>query len=130
MSLAKVELLGLFALQGGIMTKKILSGKIPDEVFKFVNEELHKIQNGEIIFIAQDGYLMQVEVRQRKRIADWQEENLPLDEKIFTAIEKNIRQEFSKLDYGQLSIKIQKGRVTQIERLVRQRFTGLDGEGI
>ena len=112
------------------MAKKISAGKIPAEVLKFVMNELQKIQNGEIIFIAQDGYLMQVEVRQKRRIADWQEEILPREEKIFSALEKNIQQEFSTLDYGQLSIKIQKGRVVQIERLVRQRFTGLDGEGI
>ena len=112
------------------MARKNSAGKIPDEVLKFVFDELQKISNGEIIFIAQDGYLMQVEVRQRRRVADWQEENLPRDEKTFSALEKNIRQEFSTLDYGQLSIKIQKGRVTQIERLLRQRFTGLDGEGI
>lgn len=112
------------------MAKKISEGKIPVEVLKFVMNELQKVQNGEIIFIAQDGYLMQVEVRQRRRIADWQEEILPRDEKIFSALEKNIQQEFSTLGYGQLSIKIQKGRVVQIERLVRQRFTGLDGEGI
>ena len=112
------------------MARKISSGKIPDEVLKFVADELQKISNGEIIFIAQDGYLMQVEIRQRRRIADWQEENLPHDDKNFSVLEKNIRQEFSTLDYGQLSIKIQKGRVVQIERLVRQRFTGLDGEGI
>ena len=130
MSLAKVELYGLFAFTEVMMAKKIPSGKIPDEVLKFVTDELQKISNGEIIFIAQDGYLMQVEIRQRRRIADWTEENFPRDEKIFAALEKNIRQEFSKLDYGQLSLKIQKGRVVQIERLVRQRFTGLDGEGI
>ncbi len=112
------------------MAKKISSGKIPAEVLKFVTDELKKIQNGEIIFIAQDGYLMQVEVRHRRRIADWQEEILPRDDKNFSALEKNIQQEFSTLDYGQLSIKIQKGRVVQIERVVRQRFTGLDGEGI
>ena len=112
------------------MNRKIYEGTIPDEVLKFVIDELQKIQNGEIIFIAQDGYLMQVEIRKRRRVSDWQEENLPREDKNFSLLEKNIRQEFSKLDYGQLSIKIQKGRVTQIERVVRQRFTGLDGEGI
>ena len=112
------------------MNRKIYEGTIPDEVLKFVIDELQKIQNGEIIFIAQDGYLMQVEIRKRRRVADWQEENLPREDKNFSLLEKNIQQEFSKLDYGQLSIKIQKGRVTQIERVVRQRFTGLDGEGI
>lgn len=113
-----------------IMAKKISIGIIPAEVLKFVTDELQKIQNGEIIFVAQDGYLMQVEVRKRRRIADWLEETLPRDEKNLTMLEKSIQQEFSKLDYGQLSIKIQKGRVVQIERVVRQRFTGLDGEGI
>ena len=112
------------------MNRKIYEGTIPAEVLKFVTDELQKIQNGEIIFIAQDGYLMQVEIRKRRRVADWKEENLPREDKNFSLLEKNIRQEFSKLDYGQLSIKIQKGRVTQIERVVRQRFTGLDGEGI
>lgn len=112
------------------MAKKISANKIPDEVLKFVIDELKKIQNGEIIFIAQDGYLIQIEIRQRRRITDWQEKILPRDEKIFSTLEKSIQQEFSTLDYGQLSIKIQKGRVVQIERLVRQRFTGLDGEGI
>lgn len=112
------------------MTKKISSGKIPAEVLKFVFEELNKISNGEIVFIAQDGCLMQVEIHQRRRIADWNEEFLPRNEKNFATLEKNLQQEFSKLDYGQLSIKIQKNRVTQIERVVRQRFTGLDGEGI
>ena len=112
------------------MNRKIYEGTIPAEVLKFVIDELQKIQNGEIIFIAQDGYLMQVEIRKRRRVADWKEENLPREDKNFSLLEKNIRQEFSKLDYGQLSIKIQKGRVTQIERVVRQRFTGLDGEGI
>lgn len=112
------------------MTKKISSGKIPAEVLKFVFEELNKISNGEIVFIAQDGCLMQVEIHQRRRISDWNEEFLPRNEKNFATLEKNLQQEFSKLDYGQLSIKIQKNRVTQIERVVRQRFTGLDGEGI
>ena len=112
------------------MSRKIPSGKIPDEVLKFVTDKLQKIYNGEIIFIAQDGCLMQVEIRQRRRIADWQEEIFPREEKNFAALEKNIRKEFSTLDYGQLSLKIQKGRVVQLERLVRQRFTGLDGEGI
>ena len=130
MSLARVELYGLFAFKGVMMAKKNSSGKIPDEVLKFVADELQKISNGEIIFIAQDGYLIQVEIHQRRRISDWQEENLPREDKSFSVLEKNIRQEFSKLDYGQLSIRIQKGRIIQIERVVRQRFTGLDGEGI
>ena len=109
--------------------KKISAGKIPVEVLQFVTDELQKIQNGEIIFVAQDNYFIQVEVKQRRRIEDW-EGNFPNEEKNFSSLIKNIQQEFAKLDYGQLAVKIQKGRVVQLERVVRQRFTGLDGEGI
>ncbi|MBQ9487197.1 MAG: DUF2292 domain-containing protein [Selenomonadaceae bacterium] len=112
------------------MTKKFSAGTIPDEVLNFVLNELCKIPNGEIIFIAQDACLIQVEIHHKRRLAEWRDENFQRDEKTFAALENKIRQEFSKLDFGQLSIKIQKGRVVQIERIVRHRFTGLDGEGI
>ena len=118
------------------MNRKIYEGTIPAEVLKFVTDELQKIQNGEIIFVAQDNYFIQVEVKQRRRIEDWEgniedwEGNFPNEEKNFSSLIKNIQQEFAKLDYGQLAVKIQKGRVVQLERVVRQRFTGLDGEGI
>ena len=109
--------------------KKNSAGTIPAEVLRFVVDELKKIQNGEIIFIAQDNYFVQVEIRQRRRIEDFAG-NFSNEEKNFSTLIKGIQQEFSKLDYGQLSLKIQKGRVVQLERVVRQRFTGLDGEGI
>ena len=111
------------------MARKNSAGTIPEEVLQFVVDELQKIQNGEIIFIAQDNHFVQVEVRQRRRIEDFAG-NFPDEEKNFSSLIKNIQQEFAKLDYGQLSVKIQKGRVVQLERVVRQRFTGLDGEGI
>ncbi len=110
--------------------KKITRHSIPDEALAFALTELRKISGGEIIFVAQDGFLMQVEINQRRRLADWSEEIPPLGKEIFSALVKQIRQEFSKLDYGRLVIKIQKGRVVQIERTIQQRFTGLDGEGI
>ncbi len=112
------------------MTKKISVGTIPDEVLNFVFEEICKIPNGEIIFIAQDACLIQIEIHHKRRLTDWREDIFQRDDKIFAALANKIRQEFSKLDYGQLSIKIQKGHVVQIERIVRHRFTGLDGEGI
>lgn len=112
------------------MKKKIFAGTIPDEVLNFVFEEICKIPNGEIIFIAQDACLIQVEVHHKRRIADWQEDSFQNDEKISSTLKNKIRNEFSRLDYGQLSVKIQKGRIIQIELITRHRFTGLDGEGI
>ena len=91
---------------------------------------MQKIFSGEIIFVAQDGYLMQVEINSRRRVSDWEEKISAWSADLISNVEKQIRLEFSKFLYGRLVIKIQKGRVTQIERTVQQKFTGLDGEGI
>lgn len=91
---------------------------------------MQKIFSGEIIFVAQDGYLMQVEINSRRRVSDWGEKFPAWNADLISGVEKQIQLEFSKLLYGRLVIKIQKCRVTQIERTVQQRFTGLDGEGI
>ena len=96
----------------------------------FALAEMQKLFSGEIIFVAQDGYLMQIEINQRRRIADWEEKIPAWSADLLSSVEKQIRLEFSKLLYGRLVIKIQRCRVTQIEHTVQQRFTGLDGEGI
>ncbi|MBR1646441.1 MAG: DUF2292 domain-containing protein [Selenomonadaceae bacterium] len=110
--------------------KKIKSGAIPDEVLDFALDEMQKILSGEVIFVAQDGRLMQVEVTQRRRLADWSEKLSAWSEDMRINLREKITREFSTLLYGRLVIKIQKGRVTQMERTVQSRFTGLDGEGI
>ena len=110
--------------------KKIKQGMISDEVLDFALDEMQKILSGEIIFVAQDGRLMQVEVTKRRRIADWSEKISIWSEELQLTVRKQIVQEFSTLLYGRLVIKIQKGRVSQMERTVQSRFTGLDGEGI
>ena len=110
--------------------KKIKSGAIPAEVLDFALDEMQKILSGEVIFVAQDGRLMQVEVTQRRRLADWSEKFSAWSDELQLTLRKQIAQEFSTLLYGRLVIKIQKGRVTQMERTVQSRSTGLDGEGI
>ena len=110
--------------------KKLQMGKIPDFVFDYVIEELKKIKSGEIIFIAQDGYLMGVEINNRRRIADWSEKFEQISDEICENLKKEITRGFLKLKYGRLVVKIQKGKITQIESTVQQKFTGLDGEGI
>ena len=110
--------------------RKIKQGAIPDEVMEFALAEMQKILSGEVIFVAQDARLMQVEVTQRRRLADWSEKISTWSDELQQTLRKQITQEFSTLAYGRLVIKIQKGHVTQMERTVQSRFTGLDGEGI
>ena len=50
--------------------KKLQIGEIPDFVMDFVIDEIKKICSGEIVFVAQDGYLMNVEINNRRRIAE------------------------------------------------------------
>lgn len=110
--------------------KKFQQGEIPAEALEFALEQMQSILSGEIIFVAQDARLMQVEVTQRRRIADWSEKIPAWSEETCANLKNKIAQEFSTLAYGRLLVKIQKGRVVQIERTVQHRFTGLDGEGI
>lgn len=112
------------------MVRKLNAGAIPAEVMKFALDEMQKILSGEIIFVAQDARLMQVEVTQRRRLVDWSEKISPWSDEVKTNLASQIVAEFSTLAYGRLVVKIQKGRVTQMERTVQSRFTGLDGEGI
>ena len=110
--------------------KKLQVGEIPDYVMDFVIEEVKKIRSGEIIFVAQNGYLMNVEINNRRRIADWSENVPEIGETICENLKKQICKEFKMLTYGRLMIKIQKNKIVQIERTIQSRFTGLDGEGI
>ena len=110
--------------------KKIKQGVIPDEVMEFALAEIQKILSGEVIFVAQDARLMQVEITQRRRLIDWSEKISPWSEEVKINLANQIVREFSTLSYGRLVIKIQKGRVSQMERTIQSRFTGLDGEGI
>ncbi|MBO4779415.1 MAG: DUF2292 domain-containing protein [Selenomonadaceae bacterium] len=110
--------------------KKVKAGAIPDEVLNFALNEIQEILSGEIIFVAQDGRLMQVEVTQRRRLADWSEKVSAWNDDLILKLGQQILREFSTLSFGRLVLKIQKGRVSQMERTVQSRFTGLDGEGI
>ena len=110
--------------------KKLQVGEIPDYVMNFVIEEMKKIRSGEIIFVAQDGYLMNVEINNRRRIADWSEDSPKISNDICENLKNQILKEFKTLVYGRLMIKIKKNKIVQMERTIQSRFTGLDGEGI
>ncbi len=64
-------------------------------------DEIQEIFNGEIILVAQDARLMQIEINKRRRLTDWTEKNSSWNDDTL-----------------------------QIERTIQSRFTGMDGEGI
>ena len=64
-------------------------------------DEIQEFFNGEIILVAQDARLMQIEINKRRRLTDWTEKNSSWNDDTL-----------------------------QIERTIQSRFTGMDGEGI
>ena len=111
---------------------KLSSGEIPLEVMDYLIEQMQKISFGEVVLVAQDGVLVQIESQEKLRLANWGQH---LERQLWTYkqkkhITKHLQQEFSHLAYGKLVIVIKNGNVIQMERTEKQRFTGLDGEGI
>ena len=112
--------------------KKLLPGEIPTGIMTYILRSLQDSCFGQVVLVAQDGRLVQVERSERLRIADCrvcrEREAMPPEE--VRCIAKKIQQSFQNLAYGQLVIVVKSGAVTQIERTEKSRFTGLDGEGI
>lgn len=111
---------------------KLSSGEIPLEVMDYLIEQMQKISFGEVVLVAQDGVLVQIESQEKLRLANWGQH---LEQQLWTDkqqkhIVKHLQQEFNHLAYGKLVIVIKNGNVIQMERTEKQRFTGLDGEGI
>ena len=112
---------------------RLAPGDIPQKAMTCILQGLRTIRYGEIVLVAQDGVLMQVEWSEKRRLDCWQEsedgEN-SYTERALTDLAARIRKDFGLLQYGKLVLIIRKGRLLQLERTEKQRFTGLDGEGI
>ena len=111
---------------------RLAPGEIPDAVMAYILRSLPEIRYGELILVAQDERLVQVERQEKLRLADWPPCRAAA---LRTAsrgdcLARHIRQSFAHLAYGQLEIIVRAGAAVQLERTERQRFTGLDGEGI
>ena len=92
-------------------------GEIPQKAMAYILQGLCTISYGEMVLVAQDGVLMQVDWSEKRRLDCWhdtEDAKPPYPERVLT----------------ELSARIRKGRLMQIERTEKQRFTGLDGEGI
>ena len=92
-------------------------GEIPQKAMAYILQGLCTISYGEMVLVAQDGVLMQVDWSEKRRLDCWhdtEDAKPPYPERVLT----------------ELAARIRKERLMQIERTEKQRFTGLDGEGI
>ena len=112
--------------------RKLCVGEVPAGVMAEILKILQLISYGEVVLVAQDGILVQVEWKEKLRIESFgcQRDEQVWSEKQRQHVAEHIRQEFCRLQYGRLVIVVKRGSVVQMERTGKQRFTGLDGEGI
>ena len=111
---------------------KVMSGEIPHEVMAYLLLQMQRISFGEVVLVAQDGVLVQIECQEKLRLANWGQhsDHVQWSARQKNNIAKHLKQEFARLSYGKLVIVIKNGNVIQMERTEKQRFTGMDGEGI
>lgn len=111
---------------------KLAPGEIPASLMDGILLLLKETRYGQIVLVAQDRRLIQVERREKIRVKEGQLARIAcrISEQAFLELAERIRASFRKLDYGQLVLVVKDGDVVQMERTVKERFTGLNGEGI
>ena len=110
--------------------RKIPMKKFPKDVLDYIMDVLQSTFFGEVVLIAQNGILIQVEHTEKLRVHPWQGAAKPekwLQDKI-KSIRSSIEKELASLYYGRLTIVVKQGNVTHFDRLEKQRF--MDGDGI
>ena len=112
--------------------QKMTPGVLPDYVMDYILQNLQRITYGEVILVAQDGVLVQLEWSEKLRLDHWGDTLTcrSWGERERRCIIRRVVMEFAHLQFGRLVIVVKGGRVIQIERTEKQRFIGLDGEGI
>ena len=103
---------------------------IPAEVLSYIMELLRELYFGEVVLIAQNGVLIQVERTEKMRVHPWQGPPKPNPWSAETEknLQQTIRRELQSLYYGRLSIVVKQGNISHFDRLEKQRF--MDGDGI
>ena len=111
---------------------KNIPGVVPVAVMEYILTTLQRLSFGEVVLVAQDGILVQVEWNEKLRLDHWGEhlEQKAWEDRHKDYVAQHINQEFAKLQFGKLVIVVKRGAIIQMERTEKQRFTGLDGEGI
>ena len=84
---------------------RLAPGDIPQKAMIYILKGLRTIRYGEIVLVAQDGVLMQVEWSEKRRLDCWQEsedgEN-SYTESALADLAARIRRDFRLLQYGKL----------------------------
>ena len=103
---------------------------VPVDVLNYIMDVLRGLYFGEVVLVAQNGILIQVERTEKMRVHPWQGIPKPADWSEVTEqnLRKTIERELASLFYGRLSIIVKQGIVTHFDRLEKQRF--MDGDGI
>ena len=85
---------------------RLAPGDIPQKAMTYILQGLRTIRYGEIVLVAQDGVLMQVEWSEKRRLDCWQEsedgEN-SYTERALADLAARIRKDFGLLQYGKLA---------------------------
>ena len=103
---------------------------VPVGVLNYIMDVLRGLYFGEVVLIAQNGVLIQVERTEKMRVHPWQGIPKPAEWSDVTErnLRKTIERELASLYYGRLSIIVKQGNVTHFDSLEKQRF--MDGDGI
>ena len=104
--------------------------EIPAEVLSYIMELLRELYFGEVVLIAQNGVLIQVERTEKIRVHPWTgiAKPHPWTAETEKNLRKTIERELQSLYFGRLAIVVKQGSVTHFDRLEKQRF--MDGDGI
>ncbi len=100
------------------------------DVLDYIMSVLRDLYFGEVVLIAQNGVLIQVEYTEKLRVHPWQGISQPVkwSEDTERNLRRSIERELASLFYGRLSIIVKQGTVTHFDKLEKQRF--MDGDGI
>ena len=112
--------------------KKLRAGEIPAGIMAYILRSLQEICFGQVVLVAQNFRLIQVERNEKLRVTDWErcQGRRSWSDEERTQVRQRIQASFFQLEYGQLVIVVKGGSIVQMERTEKCRFTGLDGEGI
>ena len=103
---------------------------VPVDVLNYIMDVLRGLYFGEVVLIAQNGVLIQVERTEKMRVHPWQ--GIPKLAEWSDVTERNLRRtierELASLYYGRRTIIVKQGNVPHFDRLEKQRF--MDGDGI
>jgi hypothetical protein len=108
---------------------KAVSPALEPAVLEGLINLVKKTYHGQIVLVAQNFRVVQVERKENFNPEDLVDQNLGLFGENLKpqALKDKISQALKGLEFGQVILVFKKGRLTQIERLQKERFSDLQG---